>query len=235
MPVRWDEVHVDGSKMRVYMGVPDAPRCAGILVCHHGPGLDTFMLDVVHRLFRQGYAVAAPDLYHRQPAGITDAYQRMSMLSDDDIVTDMNAGLVHLTSLATCTVGPVGVTGFCMGGRTTYLMAGVRSDLAAAAVFYGGRMKTAFNGTITPFDRTPQIACPLVGFFGNDDTDPSPADVDAISAELTRHGKPHEFHRYSGAGHAFENFTNAERYRPRAAEAAWGEMLAFFRQHLRAS
>jgi len=37
------------------MGVPDAPRCAGVLVCHHGPGLDTFMLDVVHRLFRQGY------------------------------------------------------------------------------------------------------------------------------------------------------------------------------------
>ena len=109
----------------------------------------------------------------------------------------------------------------------------VRDDFACAAAFYGGRMKLAFNGTTTPFDRLAQIACPLIGFYGNDDTDPSPADVDAISAELTKHGKPHEFHRYDGAGHAFENFTNPDRYRPRAAAAAWGELLAFFGQHLR--
>jgi carboxymethylenebutenolidase len=191
------------------------------------------MLDVVHRLFRQGYAVAAPDLYHRQPADLTDSHQRMSLLSDDEIVTDMSAGLAFLTDLAGCAVGPVGVTGFCMGGRTTYLMASVRTDLACAAAFYGGRMKSPFRSTTSPFDRLAQIACPVIGFYGNDDTDPSPADVDAISAELTRHGKAHEFHRYHGAGHAFENLTNAERYRPRAAAAAWGELLAFFRDHLR--
>ena len=234
MPVRWDEIPVDGSKMRIYMGVPDAPRCAGVLVAHHGPGLDGFMLDVVHRLFRQGYAVAAPDLYHRQPADITDTYQRMSLLSDDDIVTDMNAGLTHLRGLSDCAVGPVGITGFCMGGRTTYLMAGVCPELAAAALFYGGSIKKPFGtGATSPFDRTAAIACPLIGFFGNDDTNPSPADVDELSAELTRHGKPHELHRYNDAGHAFENFLNPDRYRTRPAHAAWGEMLAFFRHHLR--
>ena len=57
------------------------------------------------------------------------------------------------------------------------------------------------------------IACPVIGFFGLDDTNPSPADVDTIDAELTRHGKAHEFHRYAGAGHAFLDFANAERYR----------------------
>ena len=76
-------------------------------------------------------------------------------------------------------------------------------------------------------ERTAAIECPLVGFFGQDDTNPSPGDVDRIDAELTAKGKPHEFHRYEGAGHAFLNFTNAERHRPAQAADAWGKLLAF--------
>jgi carboxymethylenebutenolidase len=48
----------------------------------------------------------------------------------------------------------------------------------------------------SPFDRTGQITCPIIGFFGLEDTNPSPAD--RIDAEMTRLGKPHEFHRYAG-------------------------------------
>ena len=84
-----------------------------------------------------------------------------------------------------------------------------------------------------PFDRTRDIACPVIGFFGRDDTNPSPADVDRIDAELTRHGKPHEFHRYDGAGHAFLNFANAERYRPDQAKDAWAKMLDFLDRYLK--
>jgi carboxymethylenebutenolidase len=72
----------------------------------------------------------------------------------------------------------------------------------------------------------------VIGFFGLEDTNPSPADVDRIEGELARHGVPHEFHRYAGAGHAFLNFTNAERYRPAPAEDAWQKMLAFLDRHL---
>jgi carboxymethylenebutenolidase len=73
----------------------------------------------------------------------------------------------------------------------------------------------------------------MIGFFGLDDTNPSPADVDTIDAELSRHGKTHEFHRYEGAGHAFLNFTNADRYRPSQAKDAWEKMLAFLGRHLK--
>jgi carboxymethylenebutenolidase len=85
----------------------------------------------------------------------------------------------------------------------------------------------------TPFDLTKDITAPMIGFFGLDDTNPSPADVDKIDAELSRHGKPHEFHRYEGAGHAFLNFTNAERYRPSQAKDAWEKMLAFLGRQLK--
>jgi carboxymethylenebutenolidase len=233
MPVRWDTVTVSGQPMRVYIGVPDGePKCAGILVAQHGFGVDGFIQDVVNRLFRQGYVAAAPELYHRQPADVKDNMTRAGMLKDDEIIADMNATLAHMKGLKEAAVEPMGITGFCMGGRVSYLMAAASSEIKACAVFYGGNIMKAWGAGPTPFERTKDIRCPVIGFFGNEDTNPSPEDVDKIDAELTRLGKPHEFHRYVEAGHAFQYFFDA-RYRPRPARGSWSEQLAFFRQYLR--
>jgi carboxymethylenebutenolidase len=72
----------------------------------------------------------------------------------------------------------------------------------------------------------------VIGFFGNEDQNPSPADVNTIDAELTKWKVPHEFHRYDGAGHAFQNFTNEKNYREKQAEDAWAKELAFFKAKL---
>jgi len=131
-------------------------------------------------------------------------------------------------------VGSLAVLGYCMGGRLTYLAAGARpTTWRAAGVFYGGNIMKPWGEGPAPCDRTRDIACPVIGFFGRDDTNPSPADVDRIDAELTRHGKRHEFHRYDGAGHAFLNFANAERYRPDQAKDAWAKMLDFLDRHVK--
>src|SRR6267142_2551583 len=102
----------------------------------------------------------------------------------------------------------------------------------AAGGFYGGNIMKPWGDGPAPFDLTSRITCPIVGFFGADDTNPSPEDVMKIDAELTKHGKPHEFHMYEGAGHAFLNFMNAERHRPKQAAEAWPKMLAFLDQHV---
>jgi carboxymethylenebutenolidase len=234
MPVRWDTVTVGGQPMRVYIGVPEGePRRAGILVAQHGPGVDGFIQDVVNRLFRRGYVAAAPELYHRQPADVKDNMARIGMLKDDEIIADMNATAAHLKSLREPAVGPVGIVGFCMGGRVSYLMAAANNEIKACTVFYGGNILKPWGGPPTPLERTGSIACPVIGFFGVEDTNPSPEDVKKIDAELTRLGKPHEFHSYNGAGHAFQNFLDAARYRERPARGSWSEMLAFFAQHLK--
>lgn len=120
-----------------------------------------------------------------------------------------------------------------MGGRVSYLMAAARpQDIKACCVFYGGNILKAWGDPPTPFERSSNIACPVIGFFGVEDTNPSPDDVARISAELTRHGKKHEFHSYNDAGHAFQNFLDPARYRSRPARGSWTEMLAFFAQHL---
>jgi carboxymethylenebutenolidase len=234
MSVRWETLQVGGKPMRVYVGTPDRPAGhPGIVVAQHAGGVDAFIQDVVHRLHREGYVVAAPELFHRQPETGVEASARTGLLKDDEIIADMNATVDYLKSMR-MTVAPIGVVGFCMGGRVSYLMAGSgNKDIKAAAVFYGGNIMKALGDGPSPFERSARIDCPMIGFFGADDANPSPADVQKLDTELSRLNKWHEFHSYRDAGHAFCNFMSAERYRERPARAAWGEMLAFFTEKLK--
>lgn len=222
--------------MRVYIGIPEGSGpYPGVVVIQHASGVDGFTQDVVHRLFREGYIAAAPELYHRQPAQLPAPVTRRSLLRDTEVIEDVNAALAHLRRLPAVSVNPVGIVGFCMGGRVAYLMAAVNPEFKAAAVFYGGNIMNAWGDGPAPFALTPQIACPLIGFFGADDTNPSPDDVRKLDAELTKWGKPHEFYTYEGAGHAFQNFLDAERYREGASRDSWAKMLAFFQRQLKAA
>ena len=75
------------------------------------------------------------------------------------------------------------------------------------------------------------LAAPLLGIFGNDDSHPSPAQVDLHEEELKRHGKDYEFHRYDGASHGFFYY-QAPMYRPEAAMDGWAKIFAFFDANL---
>ena len=231
MTVRWETTQVDGRPMRIYLGVPERPGPRpGILVAQHAGGVDAQIQDVVHRLFREGYVVAAPELFHRQPADM-DPSKRTGALLDKEILADLNATIAHLRTLSV-TAAPLGIVGFCMGGRVSYLAATAISELKAAAVFYGGNIMKALGDGPSPFERSANIQCPIIAFTGADDANPSPDDMKKIDAELTRLKKVHEFHLYLNAGHAFQNFI-ADRYRERASRASWTEMLAFFTGHLK--
>jgi carboxymethylenebutenolidase len=119
-----------------------------------------------------------------------------------------------------------------MGGRVAYLMAARQPALKAAVVFYGGNIMVPWGGGPAPFDLTDQIACPVLGLFGDDDPNPTPADVAKIDAEMTRLGKEHEFHGYAGVGHAFMHSARAG-YSEEIANSAWGRCVDWFSRHLR--
>jgi carboxymethylenebutenolidase len=203
------------------------------VVIMHGPGLDRFVEDRVENLARHGYAAIAPDLYHRQPQDGADMMTRIGRLRDRELIADVEAAAAHVRRIPDVRVTDLAILGFCMGGRITYLLAGARPALwRAAGVFYGGNIMKPWGEGPSPFDLTREVACPVIGFFGVEDTNPSPEDVRKIEAELRKHGKPHEFHSYEGAGHAFLNFTNPERYRERQGAEAWDTMLGFLERQL---
>ena len=226
MAGRFETVEVDGSVMPVY--VAGEAGGAGVLVCMHAPGVDAFIQDICHRLADSGFVAAAPDLYHRQESGDLNPLERMGLLRDVEILRDYEAAGGWLADRSD--PGRQCVIGFCMGGRLSYLWAAHRDGLKAAVVFYGGNILVPWGDGPTPFERTAEIDCPLLGLFGNDDENPSPADVDRIAAELDRAGKTWEFHRYDGAGHAFLNFMRPS-LREEAAADAWEKCTAFLRAH----
>ncbi len=122
----------------------------------------------------------------------------------------------------------IGIIGHCWGGRVAWLGTCHNSELKAAVVLYGGRIKQPLADNATPpIDLADRIPCPVLGVFGNDDQNPSPADVDDLDAALTAAGVSHEFHRYDGAGHGFQDDTNAERYRASQAIDAWAKINDF--------
>ena len=117
-------------------------------------------------------------------------------------------------------------------GRAAYLLAAASARLQAAVAFYGGNTRVAWGEGEPPFERLGEIRCPVLGFFGGRDSNPSPEDRDAIDAELTRHGVEHRFHSFAGAGHGYMDFTNATRYHTEAATDSWPLTLEFLNRHL---
>ena len=239
---QWDRIDVDASPMRLYVGMPSLGRAfPAVIVIHDGSGVDKFIEDRVENLAQQGYLAIAPDLYHRQTsaaAGVLDdgdTLTRIGRLRDPEVINDVNAAVNYARRLKDTQLGDVGIIGFCMGGRVAYLMAASKPVFKAAGVFYGGNIMKAWGNGPTPFDLTPYIHCPIAGFFGAEDVNPSPADVDRIAAQLDKYRKPREFHRYPAAGHAFLNFTNPTTYREGAARDAWDRLIPFLQRCLQTS
>ena len=227
------------NDMDVFGFRPEGPGPhPGILLAQHIPmghtGLenDPFTLTTAQRFADNGYIVAVPFLFHWWPKG--DPLEKKREESRDDwIVADMKAGLAVLQEQPGIDEQRIACVGHCWGGRVAWLAA-CHMPFAALATFYGGNVRKALGaGNVSPLELTPHITCPVIGFYGNNDTNPSPQDVDEYSAALTAAGIPHTFHRYDGAGHAFQNFPMPERYNKAASDDAWEKVLAFLARLLR--
>ena len=228
-----ESIKVDGEDMKLYVSVPDGtgPFPAIVVIQHQG-GVDEFIEEMTQRVASAGYVGVAPDLYHRDPPDCQDdAPTRRARLRDVTVIKDVNATVDFLKGHRLIDAERLGIVGFCMGGRVSYLMAAANPSFKAAADYYGGGTMVPWGEGQSPFDRTAEIHCPLIGLFGEEDANPSPADMRKLDAELTRLGKVHEFYSYPGANHAFMN-RRGNRYHEVADRDSWPKTLAFFEKNL---
>ena len=240
MSHRIEVIEVDGSPMEVFLFLPEGTGLhPGIVLCQHIPvghtGLenDAFTLATAERFAANGYAVAAPFIFHWWPK--SEAMQvKRDGFRDDWTRLDLDAAFELLAGLDTVDGERIGIVGHCWGGRVAWLGAGTNPRYKACAVFYGGRIRLTMGPNTPPaIDLAGNIACPVVGFFGNEDQTPSPEDVNAYEAALQSAGVRHRFHRYDGAGHAFQSFDREDKFHPEASEDAWGKVLAFLGEELK--
>jgi carboxymethylenebutenolidase len=230
----WQQTTSDNNIMPIHQAAPegDGPFAA-IVVIQHQTGVDEFIQGMTQRLAAAGFVAAAPDLYHRDgPNCQDDMRTRSSRLGDRRVIADAAATVDFLKRQSNVDASRIGVIGFCMGGRVAYLLAAAETNFRAAVTFYPGNTARAWGRDIpSPLERSGEIHCPVQGHFGEDDKNPSPEDRQKLDAELTKHGKHHEFYSYPGASHAFMDNTKPS-FRPAAEAAAWPRMIDFLRRHL---
>ena len=230
MPSSSEGILVGGSTMRLHLNAPDGPGpFPSIVVIHAGPGLNRFVQHITDRLVADGYATIAPDLYHRiSDDMLSDGSRRINHLDDSELVADVNATVDFLQRSPNIDTERLGIVGFCLGGRVSWLAAATNSSFKGAVPYYGGSIMAPWGDVAqTPFDLTSQINCPMMFHFGEFDPNPSQAEMALLDAELTRLGKDHQFFTYPAAGHAFMDNTDS-RYNAAADEASWQRTLEFF-------
>ncbi len=230
-----------GDGIEAYVANPAEPASrGGVVVIHHLPGYDRGSKEIVRRFAELGYDAICPNLYTRQAPGLPPEQaaaliREQGGVPDEQLVGDVAGAAAYLRALPTSNQ-KVGVIGYCSGGRQSVLAA-CSVDVDAAVDCYGafvtGTPPEGFPLRVSNLvDRIPDLRCPLLGLFGNDDAYPSPEHVDELEHLLNEHDKTYDFHRYDGAGHAFFS-VETERYRADAAADGWQRIAAFYGNHLR--
>jgi carboxymethylenebutenolidase len=211
----------------------------GIVLVHHMPGWDEWYHEAVHRFAYHGYAAISPNLYYRFGHGtaedVASRARAAGGVPDDQAVGDLSGALKFLASHP-AGIGKVAVFGTCSGGRHGYLAACKIAGFSALIDCWGGRIVVSKEELtpkqpVAPLDFTDGLSCPLLGLFGNEDSSPSPQQVNIHEEELKRLHKEYEFHRYPGAGHGFFYY-HRPAYRPEAAVDGWQKIFNFLERKL---
>jgi carboxymethylenebutenolidase len=228
-----------GDTIHAYIAQPDgAGPYPGVVITHHAPGYDEWTREFARRFAEHGFITVVPNLYeefgHGTPEEVMTAARAAGGVSDDSVVSKAEAALDWIQSQSNSN-GKIGVIGPCSGGRHAVLVASRVPAFDAVVDLWGNVIQPPDRLTekqpVAPVDLLPQLNAPMLGIFGNDDTNPSPDHVNQIEEVLKTNNKMYQFHRYDGAGHAFFAWDRTA-YRPQQTMDAWGHVVAWFNQHL---
>ena len=184
---------------------------------------------------RQSHPISTTAKGHGDPEDVGARVWADGGVPDDQAVGDIVGAMRYVRALPYHN-RKVGVFGTCSGGRHVMLTVGRESGFDAGVDCWGGGVvmsKDQLNdkNPVAPIDYTANVSCPILGLFGLDDQSPTPEQVDIHEAELKKHGKDYEFHRYPNAGHGFFYY-HRPAYRVEHAVDGWARIWDFFERHL---
>lgn len=225
-----------GKNLRGYYAAAKSPAPA-VMVLMEAFGLNDNIKGVCDRLAQAGYAALAPDFYRGQVFAYQDvqsAIAKLKTLDDSVVMAEFGQGLDFLKTQKAVIQQGVGVTGFCMGGRYTFLANSVHADRIKAAVsFYGGGIAAAADvaGRQMLLNKVTKMQAPIMLMYGSEDSLIMAEEHERITAALSKAKKRYAVNVFPGAGHGFMS-DRRESYNKPAAEEAWAMTLAFFDRHL---
>ncbi|HZZ93280.1 MAG TPA: dienelactone hydrolase family protein [Usitatibacter sp.] len=206
-----------------------------ILVVQEIFGVHEHIRDVARRFAKEGYLAVAPELYARQgdvsKLGSIDAIRAIvAQVPDAQVMSDLDAA-ARWAAQQGGDLDRLGITGFCWGGRVTWLYAAHNPRLKAAVAWYG-RVEGAGTDLQprNPMDVVKDIHAPVLGLYGGADAGIPAEGVERMRTALRGAGKQAEIHIYPDAPHAFfADYRPSHREGP--AQDGWRRALAWFRGH----
>jgi carboxymethylenebutenolidase len=228
----------DGYNFAAYVAAPIGKNNLPVVIVFSEIfGVHEHIADVCRRFAKQGYLAIAPEYFQR--AGDAKKQPDMAKLMADIISKTPDAQVMSDTDIAFAWAQANGgsnnlaVTGFCWGGRITWLYTAHNPTVKAGAAWYGRLVGAASaNFPKHPVDVAGQLNAPVLGLYGGVDTGIPLSTVDQMETALKAAGTPAAkaslFQIYDQSPHAFHADYRPS-YRKADAENAWARTLAFFR------
>ena len=230
-------IPVSGGEMGGYRAKPaSGSGHPTVVVCQEIFGIHEYIKDTCRRLAKAGYLAVAPDYYFRQgdPSKASDVPGAVAIANrkpDSELLSDLDATARWATSTDGGNAQKLAITGFCRGGRATWMFATHNPGLKAAVAWYGPVVGQASELTPqSPVERAAQLKCPVLGLYGSADTGIPVDTLKRMEDAAKAAGKTVEFVIYPDAPHAF-HADYRPTYRADPAKDGWTRMLAWFKQH----
>lgn len=231
------KIPVSDGEIPAYRAMPaTGSRFPIVLVIQEIFGVHEHIQDVCRRFARLGYVAIAPELFARQGdvsklSAIDEIRKVVAKVPDAQVMSDLDATVNWAVTSSKGNRDRLGITGFCWGGRITWLYAAHNPQVDAGVAWYGRLVGDSTELTPKhPVDVAATLKTPILGLYGGKDTGIPLNTVEQMRDRLKAGSSRSEIVVYPNAPHAF--FAD---YRPsyREAEAkdGWQRLQAWFKQH----
>jgi carboxymethylenebutenolidase len=206
-----------------------------VLVVFEVFGLQEHIKDICRRFAREGHLAVAPDLFARQGdvsriEDFQEIFKVVSKVPDAQIMADLDAA-AEWAAKNRGNAGKLGITGFCWGGRVTWLYAAHSAKLKAGVAWYGRLVGDPTElQPKHPIDLVPSLKAPVLGLYGGKDQGIPLDTIERMREALKKARNPSEFVVYPEAGHGFFNDTRPG-HRKEDSQDGWKRLLAWFRNY----
>lgn len=236
------KIPVSDGEIPAYRAMPDKKngKFPVVLVIHEIFGVHEWIQDVCRRFAKLGYMAIAPALYARQGEvkDLKDSReinrQVYQKIPDKQSMSDLDSTVVWASKNSGNTK-KLSITGFCWGGRITWLYSAHNPKVKAGAAWYG-RLTPTPNSPVnelqptTPIDHVKELKVPVLGLYGGLDKGITVDSVTRMQEALKKEKSKSEIVLYPNADHGFHADYRPS-YNKEASEDAWKKLLAWFKKN----
>jgi carboxymethylenebutenolidase len=227
------------GEIPAYRAMPDkkGKKFPVILVVQEIFGVHEHIQDVCRRFAKLGFMAIAPELYFRQGnvgslKDFNDIFKIVAKVPDTQVMSDLDSTIEYAKKSGSGKVKNVGITGFCWGGRITWLYAAHNPEIKAGAAWYG-RLAVAPNAPknelqpTSPIDFAVSLQVPVIGLYGGLDKGIPLESVQKMQDELKKGKSGSEIVVFPNADHGFHADYRPS-YNKESAEDGFKKLLAWF-------